>query len=74
MDVIRHQVNPKSRFQFLGHRNPLQVQGVHKDSLQFQKFITKANERTDRWKLLQNETCIFKFSFVSFNTPLYGRH
>ena len=39
-----------------------QVQGVHKVSLQFEKFITKANEKTDKWKLLQNETCVFKFS------------
>ncbi|KOX77993.1 hypothetical protein WN51_05881 [Melipona quadrifasciata] len=35
------------------------------------KFASNlANERTDRWKLLQNETCIFKFYFASFNTPL----
>ena len=39
----------------------INVQGVYKVSLQFRKFITKANERTDKWKLLQNETCIFKF-------------
>ena len=32
---------PKNKFESLGHRNPLQVQGVHKVSLQFQKFITK---------------------------------
>ena len=37
------------------------VQAVHKVSLQFQKFIAKANEKTDEWKLLQNEACIFKF-------------
>ena len=39
-----------------------EVQGVHKVSLQFQKFITKASEKTDKWKLVQNETNIFKFS------------
>ena len=38
------------------------IQGVHKVSLQFQKFIRKANEETDKWKLLQNETYTFKFS------------
>ena len=38
------------------------IQGVHKVSLQFQKFITKANEKTDEWKLLQTETYVFKFS------------
>ena len=50
------------------------VQGVHKVSLQFQKFITKANEKADKWKLLQNETYIFKFFLASFNTLLYGHH
>ena len=51
------------------------TQGVHNVSLQFQKFITKAtDERTDKWKLLQNETCIFKFFPVLFNAPLYGHH
>ena len=34
---------------------------VLKVSLQFQKFVTKANEKTDEWKLLQNDTNIFKF-------------
>ena len=48
----------------------IHIQGVHKVSLQFQKFITKANEKKDKWKLLQTETNIFKFSFVSFNTRL----
>ena len=38
----------------------MEVQGIHKVSLQFQKFITKANEKTDKWKLLQNETYILK--------------
>ena len=38
------------------------LQGVHKVSLQFQKFITKATERTDERKLLQNY--IFKFFFL----------
>ena len=38
------------------------IQRVHKVSLQLKKFITKASEKTDRWKLLQNETYIFKFS------------
>ena len=28
------------------------LQGVHKVSLQFSKFITKANEKTDNWILL----------------------
>jgi hypothetical protein len=45
---------------------PHVIQDVHKVSLQFQKFITKANGDTDKWKLLQNETYIFKF-FASFN-------
>ena len=31
------------------------IQGVHKVSLQFQEFITKANEQANLWKLLQNE-------------------
>jgi hypothetical protein len=48
------------------------IHGVHKVSLQFQQFITKANEKADKWKLLQKETYIFKFFFASFNTPLYG--
>ena len=39
------------------------VQGVRTVSLQFQKIITKANEKADEWKLLQSETYIFKFSF-----------
>ena len=38
-----------------------QAQSVHKVPLQFQKFITKANETTDKWKLLQNEMYVFKF-------------
>ena len=37
-----------------------QTQGIHKIPLQFQKFIIKANGKTDKWKLLQNETYIFK--------------
>ena len=37
--------------------------GVHKVSLQFQKFITKANEKTDKWKLLENERYVFKFFY-----------
>ena len=45
------------------------IQRVRKVSLQFQKFITQASEKTDKWKLLQNETYIFKFSL-----PLYGHH
>jgi hypothetical protein len=49
------------------------LQGVHKVSLQFQKFITKENEKKHKWKLLQNETYIIKF-FASFNTPLYEDH
>ena len=36
----------------------MEVQGVHKVSMQIRKFITKANERTDEWKLLQNETYV----------------
>ena len=40
----------------------IEIQGVRKVSLQFQKFITKANGKADKWKLLQNETYIFKFS------------
>ena len=40
----------------------METQGVRKVPLQFQQFITKANEKTDKWKLLQNETYIFKFS------------
>ena len=39
------------------------VRRVRKVSLQFQKFITKANGKTDKWKLLQNETHVFKFFF-----------
>ena len=31
------------------------IQGVHRVSLQRQKSISKANEKTDKWKLLQNE-------------------
>ena len=50
----------------------LVVQGVHKDSLQFQEFITKANEKTDKWKLLQNETHIFKFSLPHLVHPYMG--
>ena len=50
------------------------VRGVHKVCLQLQKFITRANEKTDEWKLLQNETYIFKFFLLAFNTPLYGHH
>ena len=38
------------------------IHDVHKVSLQFQKFIKKANEKTDEWKLLESETCIFVFS------------
>ena len=46
------------------------VQGVHEVSLQFQEFITKASEKTDEWKLLQNETCAFKcFPFALFDAP-----
>jgi hypothetical protein len=40
-----------------------EIQDVHKFSLQFQKFITKTSEKTDTWKLLQNETYIFKVHF-----------
>ena len=40
--------------------------GVYKVSLQFQKFVTEANERTDKWKLLQNQTYIFKSFFLFF--------
>ena len=36
------------------------TQAVHKVSLQFRIFITMANEKTDKWRLLQNETCMFK--------------
>ena len=35
-------------------------------SLQFQKFITEANGKTDKWKLLQNKTYIFKFFFLPY--------
>ena len=42
-------------------RRFLDTQGVHKVSLQFRKFITKANEKTDKRRLLQNETYMFKF-------------
>ena len=60
----------------LGHYET-DIQGVRKVSLQ---FVTKANEKTGKWKLLQNETYIFQFLFlffffclfVSFSTPLYG--
>ena len=39
------------------------------------EHLTMANEMKDKWKLLQNETYIFKFLLsVSFNTPLYGHH
>ena len=41
----------------------LDVQDVRKVSLQCQNFITKTNEKTDEWILLQNETYIFKFFF-----------
>ena len=35
-------------------------------------LVAKANERTDKWKSLQNETYTFKFFlFASFDTPLY---
>jgi hypothetical protein len=27
----------------------IKIQGGHKVSLQFQKFITKANRKTDKW-------------------------
>ena len=50
---------------------PRNIQGVHEVSLQLQKFITKANEKTDKWKLLQTVTYMFKFSVTSFNTFLY---
>ena len=50
------------------------TRGVHKVSSQLQKFITKANEKTDKWTLLRNKTYIFKFLPASFNTPLYGHH
>ena len=49
------------------------MQGVHKVSLRFQKFITEANEETDKWKLLQNETYMFKFLPALFNTSLVAR-
>ena len=39
----------------------LGIQCVHKVSLQFQKFLTKANERIDKWKFLQN----FNIAFYS---------
>ena len=42
------------------------VQGVHKVSLQFQKFFTKANEKTDKWKLLQNQTYIYIYIYIYF--------
>ena len=45
---------------FIPIHTDIQVQGVHKVSSQFQKFIIKANEKTDKWKLLRNETYIFK--------------
>ena len=38
------------------------IQPVRKVSLQFRKFITKSSEKTDEWKLLRNETYVFKFS------------
>ena len=44
---------------------PPNVQSVRKVSLQFQKLITKANEETDKWKLLQNETYTFKFCTIT---------
>ena len=43
-------------------RRAADVQGVRKVSLQFRKFITRTSEKTDEWKRLQNESCIFKFS------------
>ena len=46
------------------------IQGVHKVSLQVRKFITKANEETDTWRLLQNKTYIFKF-FLRYAMHLY---
>ena len=52
------------------------IQGVHKVSLQFQKFIiyiTKANEKTHKWKLLQNETSVLKSFCASFNENLKWR-
>ena len=44
------------------------IRGVHKVSLQFQQFITEASEKTDKWKLLQNERYIFKFFFFLSNS------
>ena len=40
--------------------------GVHKVSEQFQKFVTVTNDETDKRKLLQNETYIFKFFLFFF--------
>ena len=54
------QIYKKFKIQFQG----VEGLGVHKVSLQFQKFITKANEETDEWKLLQNGTYTFKFSLI----------
>ena len=45
------------------------AQDVYKVSLQFQKFITEANEEADKWKLLQNETYIFMFFLPHLVTP-----
>lgn len=36
---------------------------VHKVTLRSREFITKADEETDKWKLLQNETCVLEFFF-----------
>jgi hypothetical protein len=48
---------------------------IYRVSLQFEKCITKPNEKADKWKLLEHETYIFKFFFLTpFNTPLYGHH
>jgi hypothetical protein len=48
----------------------INIQSVHKVSLQFQKFITKANEKTDKWKLLQNETYL---SFICLTISCHVR-
>ena len=48
----------------------LRGHSVHKVSLQFQTFITKARDKTDKLKLIQNNAYVLKF-FSLFSLVLF---
>ena len=60
---------PKNKFESLGHRNPLQVQTVHKVSLQFQKFITEIIDDISSSELFYVLSGFQGFYNIAFQVP-----